>query len=142
MSLYTQDFNYWCKCQSALLRSGRFDGLDLQNLAKEIEDMGNQQEWELFNRLTQLILHLLKCKYQSSQITKSWKNSIVFQRDDIEYLVKKNPSLKPVLEQSIEDAYKRARKLFEPETGISVKKIPVENVFTVQEILDSSWFPE
>ena len=62
MSLYEQDFWAWCRVQAQALRSGHLAGLDLVNLADEIEEAGQADENELLSRLEVLFIHLLKCK--------------------------------------------------------------------------------
>ena len=38
--LYEEDLYLWSQAQAALLRAGRFDELDLENLIEEVEDVG------------------------------------------------------------------------------------------------------
>ena len=38
--LYKEDLYLWSQAQAALLRAGRFDELDLENLIEEVEDVG------------------------------------------------------------------------------------------------------
>lgn len=59
MTSYDQDIAAWATEQAALLRAGRFDALDIEHLADEIEDVGKSEQRELANRLTVLIAHLL-----------------------------------------------------------------------------------
>lgn len=68
---YEIDFFAWTEQQSKLLRLGKFDDLDLENLADEIESLGKQQRQELRNRLAILIGHLLKWKYQPEKRSRS-----------------------------------------------------------------------
>ena len=63
-SQYEQDFHAWTQEQSQLLRLGKWQELDLENLAEEIESLGKQQKQELRNRFGVLIGHLLKWEYQ------------------------------------------------------------------------------
>lgn len=41
-TLYDRDVVEWADQQAQLLRDGRFDLLDLENLIEEIEDVGNR----------------------------------------------------------------------------------------------------
>jgi hypothetical protein len=50
---------------------------------EEIESLGHQQKQELRNRLSILIGHLLKWKFQSELCGKSWTSTIIEQRDRI-----------------------------------------------------------
>ena len=58
-SLYDQDFAVWTSETARLLRAGRFDEIDIEHVAEEIEDMGKRDKRELHSRLTVLLLHLL-----------------------------------------------------------------------------------
>ena len=57
---YHQDIIAWAEEQARLLRAGRLDGLDLEHLAEEIEDVGKSEQRELANRMALLMAHLLK----------------------------------------------------------------------------------
>lgn len=76
-TLYDQDFYAWANQQAALLRAGRLSEADIENIAEEIESMGRGEKRELVNRLTVLLLHLLKWQFQPSHRGNSWRLSIV-----------------------------------------------------------------
>ncbi|MGB3203351.1 MAG: DUF29 domain-containing protein [Nodosilinea sp.] len=50
-TLYDQDFYGWTQRQVDLLRTGRWEDLDIENLVEEIESLGRQERQELRNRL-------------------------------------------------------------------------------------------
>ena len=83
MSLYEQDFWAWCRVQAQALRSGHLAGLDLVNLADEIEEAGQADENELLSRLEVLFIHLLKWRFQPARRGRSWRLSIAEQRRKI-----------------------------------------------------------
>ena len=87
--LYESDFYHWTVDQVERLRLGKLDGLDLENLAEEIESLGNQQRSELENRLAVLLGHLLKWDLQPDLRGKSWRSTIREQRRQIQKLIKK-----------------------------------------------------
>ena len=64
MNSYEKDFYSWTQEQAELLKHGRFSDLDIANLIEEVESMGRSEKRELESRLTILLLHLLKWKYQ------------------------------------------------------------------------------
>ncbi|MBF0467242.1 MAG: DUF29 domain-containing protein, partial [Nitrospirae bacterium] len=74
---------------------GRFSEMDVENIAEEIESMGRSEKKELINRLSVLIMHLLKFQYQPQrqQYSNSWIETITNQRTEIEFLLEDNPSL-------------------------------------------------
>ena len=63
-TLYDTDFYAWTNEQAALLRAGRWSEADVENIAEEIESMGRSERRELVSRLTVLLMHLLKWRFQ------------------------------------------------------------------------------
>ena len=72
-SLYERDFYAWANEQAALLRAGKLDSADIENIAEEIESMGRSEKRELINRLAVLLLHLLKWRFQPGLRGNSWR---------------------------------------------------------------------
>ncbi|MCA6517994.1 MAG: DUF29 domain-containing protein, partial [Pseudanabaena sp. M110S1SP2A07QC] len=114
--LYESDFYNWTVEQVKRLRLGKLDGLDLENLAEEIESLGNQKKSELENRLAVLLGHLLKWDLQPNLRGKSWRSTIREQRREIKKLIRKNPSLKSYLDEAMTDGYESALDLVVRET--------------------------
>jgi hypothetical protein len=56
---YEQDLVAWAFENARLLREDRFDGLDVENIAEELEDMGRSAKRALASHLRVLLLHLL-----------------------------------------------------------------------------------
>ncbi len=124
MSLYEQDFYRWTQEQAELLKAGLLNRLDVENLVEEIEDMGKSQKRELMNRLTILLLHMLKCDHQPEKHTRSWDLSIKEQRLRLEDHITDNPSLTHIMAETITKAYKFARIRAAAETGIEESAFP------------------
>ena len=139
--LYETDFYGWTIEQSRLLQLGKFDSLDLENLAEEIASLGKQQRQELRNRLGVLIGHLLKWQYQPTKKTRSWQVTIGLQRREIKELLADNPSLQPYLNTAIQVGFSFGIDLVLIETSIKKKDLPTECVYTVEQILDNN-FPD
>lgn len=100
MKTYDGDIYAWSTEQAQLLRTGRFDLLDVENIASEIEDVGKTERRELANRLIVLMAHLLKWQYQPERQEASWQRTIAVQRRDVADLLKGAPSLKPTLHEA------------------------------------------
>jgi hypothetical protein len=77
---YGADYAQWCAEQGALLRAGRVDAVDRENLAEEIESLGRSDKREIRSRLKELLLHLLKWHFQARKRRGGWRASIVEQR--------------------------------------------------------------
>lgn len=138
---YEQDFYAWTQEQAQLLRLGKLEGLDLENLAEEIESLGKQQKQELRNRFGVLIGHLLKWEYQPSLRGKNWRITIDLQREEILELVSENPSLKPYLEEAITKSYKQAIALVVKETPLDKNDLPSECPYTFVQVFNQDFYP-
>jgi hypothetical protein len=140
-NLYETDFYLWIHGQVEHLQAQNFEQLDLPNLIEEIEAMGRNKQHELEHRLEQLLMHLLKYKSQPDRISGSWIGTIVEQRRRINKRLQKMPSLRPLLDDFLADAYDHARQLAALETGLPLSAFPASNPFTSQQVLDVNFFP-
>ena len=134
--LYDQDFLAWTEQQAALLRAGRLDQLDLDNLAEELDTMGRSEWGELESRLEVLLMHMLKWDYQAARRSRSWKATMREQRNAIRRLMRRSPSLKRGLETTIADVYRDALGRALDETGLSAAAFPEQLPYSVDEVLD------
>ena len=73
---YESDLYEWTREQADALRRRASNALDWGNLAEEIESLGNSNIDQIEFRLEDLILHLLKWKYQPELQCGSWRGSI------------------------------------------------------------------
>ncbi|CAN1210637.1 DUF29 domain-containing protein [Tumidithrix helvetica PCC 7403] len=140
-NLYERDFYAWTQSQSELLRLGKWQALDIENLAEEIESLGKQQKQELRNRLGILIGHFLKWEYQPELRGKSWKATIREQRDEVLDILQENPSLKPYLDEAIQKGFRQGVNLVLRETPLDIDDLPKECPYAIAQILDPQ-FPE
>src|SRR5437588_2933128 len=106
---YDRDHYSWAREQAALLRAGRIAEADALNIAEELDDVGNEQYDKLESALRLILLHLLKWDHQPERRSRSWRLSILVQRKHVEKVLRKNPGLKPHIQEAIGDAYDVAR---------------------------------
>lgn len=142
MQTYEKDINAWANEQARLLRAGRFDLLDIEHIAGEIEDVGKSEQRELASRMAVLLAHLLKWQYQPERRGASWEKTIRAQRKEIAYVLDESPSLAPKLQEPrwLDMVWSRALAQAVSETGLDC--FPEECPWAVQdEILAASWFP-
>ncbi|HDL7824532.1 TPA: DUF29 domain-containing protein [Yersinia enterocolitica] len=139
---YDTDFYGWTQDQADLLRSGRLEQLDISNILKEIESIGNCQQNELESRLEVLFLHLLKWAFQPSHRGRSWQLTIAEQRRKVARRLSKSPSLKRELDEMTTDAYGDAILSAARETGMDEKAFPKSCPWTFDQIMDSDFYPE
>jgi hypothetical protein len=138
---YEKDFYAWTFHHADLLRHRKFEALDIDNIAEEIESMGKSVRRELINRLAILLAHLLKWQFQSERRSNSWRNTIEEQRDEISELIEDSPSLTYALEEKLARAYKRAALIASTETGLNRDSFPESCPFTLSNALDVDFFP-
>lgn len=139
---YEKDFYSWTQEQAELLKNGRFSELDIDNLIEEVESMGRSEKRELESRLTILLLHLLKWKFQEVRRGRSWQLSIDEQRIQFEKTLNENPGLKPALDQIIKDAYKLAVIKAARETKISKAVFPECCPWNLVQLIEEGFYPD
>jgi hypothetical protein len=140
-TLYDQDFYAWANQQAELLRAGKLSEADIAHIAEEIESMGKTEKRELVNRLTILLLHLLKWQYQPARRGPSWQATIRVQRRELDAHMADNPSLKAVLPQAIEQAYGNAVIEAEAETGLLEATFPAACPWSFEKMSDPDFWP-
>ena len=131
----------WTERTAALLRAGRFDEVDVQFAAEEIEDMGKRDLKELNSRMQILIMHLLKWQLQARKRSASWRTTIVTQRLEIDALLRQSPSLRPRLSDELAYNYDGAVKRAVAETGFKRPRFPAICPYTIEQLLDDEFLP-
>ncbi len=138
---YDEDFFLWAERQAALIRSGRFELVDWEHVAEEIESLGSGNLRQLGNRLDVLITHLLKWQFQPEARSGSWRGSIRTQRGRILRLLKQSPSLRQHVATEALDGYARATATAADETGLPRAQFPTSCPYSADELLDEDFFP-
>jgi len=143
--LYEQDFYLWLQITAKLLKEKQLELVDFDNLIEEIESMGRSEKKELKSRFTTLIEHLLKIKYWQSEKAnnaRGWRQTIVEQRRQIEYLLEDSPSLRGLLAELLSECYVNARKDILKKYELEAKLFPIEPEFSLEDILNADYIPE
>jgi len=91
---YEQDVVVWAEQQARLLHEGRFEQLDIEHIAEEIEDVGKSEQRGLANGMAVLLSHLIKWQRQAERRGASWEVSLRNQRRGISRRLEETPSLK------------------------------------------------
>lgn len=121
---YDEDFAAWAETQAALLREGRFEELDIEHLADEVESVGKSEFRALKSAIALIVLHMMKWDYQPEKRSRSWRVTIHGQRRAVTELLKENPSFKARLDEAIEGAWIGVPGEIERETTIPVERLP------------------
>lgn len=135
-----QDSYAWLSTTAIALREGRLNDVDLMQVAETLENMGSEKENALESHLTNLLMHLLKWRFQPNHQSSSWISSIREARRQIKRLIKRNPSLKPYYIEVFPECYQDAREDAVIETGLSLETFPVQCPWTAEEILNDALY--
>lgn len=141
IATYETDFYLWTQQQADLLRQGQFNrvDLDLANIAEEIESMGKRDRRAVSRYLQNVLMHLLKWRYQPERRGTSWRMSIDNGRYQIADILEESPSLKSQMDALTTKEYSRARKNAAGETGLPLTTFPEQCPFTVEQITGDYW---
>ena len=149
--LYGADFHAWTVAQRDALARGDASALDWDKLAEEIGDLGVSQERELESRLVVIAEHLLKYEYGTRrEPARGWKRTLVVQRDEVERLVRRSPSLRSRIAEVALEGYASARRralasfeehepaMLDTHAGLLPDRLPYEP----EALLDPDFLPE
>ncbi len=156
--LYEKDFYMWVYENLRLLKEGKYDLVDWDNLLEEIEDMGISERKSLRSYIEVILEHMYKLdnllpysRYDTDMFKeggRGWRKSIRSASIEVDVIVQDNPSLLQQLEDITRDAWKIARKEIAnfikslEEDGIIdsktkrelLRNIPEELPYTMEEI--------
>jgi Domain of unknown function DUF29 len=136
---YERDFYSWLMEQARHIRDARWEAVDRENLAEEIESLGREQFNKLESALRVLMLHILKWDHQPTRRTRSWTLSIKDQRIAFEHVLEDNPGLKSRLGEALARAYRRARILAAEETGLPEDTFPATCPYSIEDIISRAF---
>jgi Domain of unknown function DUF29 len=138
---YDTDFYAWTQQQAQALAAKDWSALDLDHLMEEIESLGSEQEHPIESHLTNLLLHLLKWRYQPERRGQSWRRSALNVRVTIGKRLRRNPSLTSRLPAYLVDAYADARNLAAVNTALPRTTFPDTCPWTLAQVLDEDFWP-
>lgn len=135
-TLYDTDFCEWAHSVAARLRAGEIEGLDLENIAEEIEDLGKRDRREVRSRLLSLLAHMLKWDYQRQLRSESWAATIREQRKQLKLIFGDSPSLVRHARSGIADLYRGAVEEASAETELAEDAFPRQCPYAWQDIFE------
>ncbi len=140
--LYKSDLHAWALQATALIRQHKFEELNIEDLAEELDSMGRKERTEVANRLVILLAHLLKWQYQPAYRSASWRGSLIEQRKLILRQLQQSSSVKPYFPEAMAEAYPDAVDLAARETLFGSDAFPSDCPYTEEQILDYDFYPE
>jgi hypothetical protein len=133
-ALYEQDETAWLDIMADLAREGRTEDLDLPHLAEFLADMANRDRREVKSRLVVLIAHLLKWTGQPKKRSRSWRSTIIEQRQELNDEAGRGV-LRNHAEKVLPQAYASAVERAAAETGLPRDRWPAECPYTLDQLL-------
>ena len=132
---YEDDLYTWVGEQVALLRAGRFDEVDAENVAEELGDVGKSELRTLESAIAVLTMHLLKWDFQPRRRSVSWEATIEEQRRQVRKTLKENPGLKHKLRDAMAEGYASGRNRAVIETKLPYATFPQDCPFDFEEMM-------
>jgi len=113
LDLYERDFYAWTQDQAARLRALRPNGIDVENLAEEVETLGRSERRAVTSLMRQIVHHLLKLEMLPRGSARDhWQAEVRLFRDDLEVEFRDSPSLRAKRADIYVEAWSRARQNF------------------------------
>lgn len=138
---YDEDYYLWLVRQVDLLRAHRLDAIDVAMIAEELDDMGKSERRALVSAYRVLLMHLLKWEYQPEKRTRSWRTTILTQRDAIEEHEADSPSLARRAAEIVAAAYPKAVAYAVEETDLPASTFPPTCPWSLDQLHDTRFLP-
>jgi hypothetical protein len=132
--LYEADETAWLEEMADLIRQGRWADLDYHHLGEYLTDMARRDRREVKNRLTTLLVHVLKWVHQTEHRSGSWRGTIIEQRQELVGLAARGV-LRNHAEAVLASAYADAVERAAAETGLTLPTFPEACPYTVEQLL-------
>lgn len=141
---YEADLHAWSQEQAARLRRlaalrlNLPEALDLDHLAEEIEDVGDNAVTVVEGLLVQIMLHLLKLPYTAElQPRRHWQAEITAFRGTLQRRLKRSPSVVHAID--LAELYDEARRIAAKLLG--EEHLPPACPYTLAELRDHGFLP-
>jgi hypothetical protein len=132
---HQRDFYSWLVEQARLVRDGRWQAIDQDNLAKEIEGLAQQQFDTLASAIHGLLTHLLKWDHPAIRRSRGRVQSMQSQRQAVADVLVRNPGLAPRIPEAIAHCYRRARAEAANDVGLDENSFPAKCPYEWDEIV-------
>ena len=133
-TLYDDDETAWLDAMAEAARDGRVNDLDLANLAEYLDDMTRRDRREVESRLVVLMAHLLKWSYQPDHRSRSWRATVIEQRQQLHRRASRGV-LRNHAEEVLATVYPEAVELAAAETGIAAGGFPSACPYTLDQLV-------
>jgi hypothetical protein len=132
---HQRDFYSWLMEQARLVRDGRWQAIDQENLAKEIEALAQQQFDQLESAIQSLLGHLLKWDHPAIRRSRGRVQSVQSQRQAVADVLVRNPGLAPRIPEAIAHCYRNARAEAADDVGLDENSFPAKCPYEWAEVV-------
>ena len=132
-AVYLEDETAWLEAMAELVRRRDVGALDLENLGEYLTDMAQRDRREVKSRLVVLLAHLLKSEFQPERRSRSWRTTVLNQRQELADLAGRGV-LRAHAEAVLPAAYANAVELAASETGLPDASFPTKCPYTVEQL--------
>ena len=132
--LYEADETAWLDAMSELIDAGRFTDLDYAHLGEYLAAMARRDRREIASRLTILIAHVLKWIHQPDNRSKSWRRTVIVQRQELVDQLESS-TLRNHAETVLSEAYANAVEQAAAETDLDEGTFPAHCPWTLDQLL-------
>ncbi len=139
--LYKNDDHLWLLQTIELLKQGRFDELDLENLIEELESLAKRDKRQVKSLLEQVIRHLLLLQFWNQEYDRNknhWRSEIRSFRVELKDRLTSN--LYSYLSSIFTTIYEDALGYVQEKTGFTVN-FPADCPYSLEEVLDIKYLP-
>ncbi len=140
--LYAQDVYAWAQATAALIRAGKWHDVDAESVAEEVESVGASAYRAVSSAIYQMLVHLLKWRYQPRRQSRSWQSSFVEHRNRVPRGLRRAPSLAREIPAMILEEYPAACRKASVQTGLPLRTFPTACPWTPEQVLDTEFWPE
>ena len=142
MPAYDDDIHAWAFEQARILREGRFDLLDIEHVADEIEDVAKTELRELAKQISVLLAYLLRWHYQPVERTGSRSALIEARRLGIAEILGDSPSLRSEIDAPETLQLIWADALAQAAVDSQPDFFPSECPWGIDDVLSEDWLPD
>ncbi len=132
--LYEQDETAWLEAMARLAEQGRIAEMDHRHLSEYLFDMARRDRREVTSRLSVLLAHRLKWRYQPERRSGSWRETIEVQRQELAELLESKTLFRHA-EEILPRAYVNGVRQACAETGLAENSFPSTCPFSLDELL-------
>ena len=132
---HQRDLYSWLVEQARLVRDGRWQAIDQDNLAKEIERLAQQQFDTLASAIQGLLTHLLKWDHPAIRRSRGRVQSMQSQRQAVADVLVRNPGLAPRIPEALAHCYRKARAEAANDVGLDENSFPAKCPYEWDEIV-------